>query len=434
MARRLNSDVTSRQLLGAATLDDDAVTAVLRASTQALDRGLAGSIVQPSMTGREGETRQDAGFDASWRRASFAFTSAGSLTYDRATYRDPSPPLGTPYDDTVNASGMNASSTIAFGAAPLWASAGAELRAMSVTSTALAPGAPRWQRLSGVFGGLRASRRVDSAGTRVGIDADARLDESSLTSGATLSPALVASVSRRALNASVTAGSGYSPPSLADQFFHEGVLIRPNPGLRPERTRNDLEARIEARDVGAGPLRLSAEAAAFRADIDDMILWLPDFRFIWSPSNYAVRRAGWEASGQASLPAARVDLQGTLNRADVAYAGPVLTGQVAYRPRTTGSVTLAGGPAIARIELTSRYVGARRTVAGSPLNALDPYWLTTLRATSTLVWRAWRFDASTAIENLFNRPAAMLVDYPFPTRGWTVSLRVRRADVGQPPR
>src|SRR5262249_42278201 len=150
---------------------------------------------------------------------------------------------------------------------------------------------------------------------------------------------------------------------------------RPNPGLQPERTRGDVEARLALHDVNAGPAIVSLDAAAFRANVDGMILWLPDYRFVWSPSNNQVRRSGWEVGGRASLPAT-VEVRGTLNRADVVYAGPVLAGQVAYRPRTTSNVTLGLGPHVARLDISNRYVGARRTVPGSALNQLDPYWLT----------------------------------------------------------
>src|SRR5262249_42739208 len=156
---------------------------------------------------------------------------------------------------------------------------------------------------------LRASRSFDAARVRVDADVGARVDQSSLVSGTVLSPRAVASVSRGALSASASLGGGYSPPSLADQFFHEGVLVRSNPALRPERTTADVEARVGVHNVRVGSLDVSGDAAAFRANIDGMILWLPDFRFIWSPSNFAVHRSGWELTGRAALPDKGVTLQ-----------------------------------------------------------------------------------------------------------------------------
>src|SRR5262249_60237397 len=109
-------------------------------------------------------------------------------------------------------------------------------------------------------------------------------------------------------------------------------------------------------------------------------------------------------------------------------AGPVLSGQVAYRPRTTANVTMSVGPSRAHIEIANRYVSGRRTVPGSALNSLDPYWLTDLRAGTLWTRGVWALHAPIGVENFLSRPAAMLVDYPFPSRGWTLGIRVRRLD------
>ncbi len=435
-ARRHNAGVTSRGVLGSLSLYDDesaGLGATLRGSWQELDRGLPGSIVQGSLTGKEHQHRSDAGLDATWRHGAITWTGSGDVTREHATYADPSPPFGTRYDDAITATAITASSELAVGSERLGASAGGELRTLRINSTTLAPGAPTYQRILGAFGGLKASREIGSSGTRVAIDLGARVDESSLESGATASARGVASVSRGIASASVSLGSGYAPPSLADQFFREGVLVRPNPNLRPERTRNDLEGRVGLRGLDAGPLLLSAEAAAYRADIDGMILWFPNFQFVWSPSNYVVTRSGWELSAGATLPAAGLDVDALLARSDVEYDGPVLSGQVAYRPRTTATVRVAWDARAARLEVSNRYVGSRRTVPGSPLNVLDPYWRTDVRATSTRSWGRWQLDGTLSIENIFDASAAMLVDYPFPSRGWSIALRVRRASSERTP-
>ena len=63
-AHRINSDVTSRQLLGGLTVEGDSMAIRARGSWSDLSRGLAGSIVQPSSTGRQTNTRGSAGVDA----------------------------------------------------------------------------------------------------------------------------------------------------------------------------------------------------------------------------------------------------------------------------------------------------------------------------------------------------------------------------------
>jgi len=435
-ARRANSDVTSRAILGSVSVldsDSGALSATLRGSWQKLERGLAGSIVQPSLTGRERQHRGDAGIDATLKRGAIAWTNSVDLTRERASYVDPSPPFGIRYDDAITANAFTANSELTLGAGGmLGGSLGGELRTLRISSSTLEADAPTYQRNLGAFGGLRLSRELERLDATLLIDLGARVDRNTLSDGSTTSARAVASVSRGRVTTSLSLGSAYAPPSLADQFFHEGVLARPNPDLRAERTRGDLEGRIAVRAVPAGALLLSAEAAAFRADIDGMILWLPDFRFVWSPSNYLVKRSGWELTGAAALPGASLELDATLGRASVAYGGPVLRGQVAYRPRTTAAIKGAWEPGAVRVELSSRYAGARRTVPGSELNTLDPYWRTDLRVTTAREWGngKWRVDGTVGVDNLFDDDATMLVDYPFPSRSWSVTLRVRRARPG----
>jgi outer membrane cobalamin receptor len=426
-AHRFNSDVAFRNLAGTLALDGDSAGTTLRGSWQDSRRGLAGSIVQPSSTGREAESRQSAGVDQRWQLSGVAVTAAGDATHERASFTDPAPPFGIPYADTLSATSLTASSTAEVGSRFGSASIGAEARGLHVAATTLDSSAPRWQHVLGAWATGRFARDI-GGGSHAFVDVGVRVDHSSLISGSTFSPRVAATVARGVFAATVSAGSAYAPPSLADQFFHEGVLVRANPNLGPERTRADLEARLAFRETGVGPFRVSGEGAAYRSDIDGMILWLPDFRFIWSPANFAVHRAGWELSGRGSMPAAHVDLQGTLNHTDVDYAGSVLTGQVAYRPRTTGSITAGADRGRWRIETTTSYVGSRRTVAGSPLNALDPYWLSDAKLTTSLARGAFTYDLAVGADNVFDRSAAMLVDYPFPGRTWTVSLRARRAE------
>jgi outer membrane receptor protein involved in Fe transport len=111
--------------------------------------------------------------------------------------------------------------------------------------------------------------------------------------------------------------------------------------------------------------------------------------------------------------------------ADVEYVGPALTGQVAYRPRTTANATAAFTHFGVRVEATTRYIGARRSVTGSDLNALDPYSLTDLRLSRGFSSRGPEINASVGVENVLDRSASMLVDYPFPGRTWSFSLRTR---------
>ncbi|HMI58127.1 MAG TPA: TonB-dependent receptor, partial [Gemmatimonadaceae bacterium] len=424
-ATRINSDVSAGQLLGSASLEDSLGVERVRASWEDLSRGLAGTIVQPSASGRESNMRVSGGADVRRRLGPVSWTALADLSHERATFIDPTPPFGPAYDDTIRATGLDASTTATVGSSASSAMLGGELRTLDVSATSLAPGTPHFQRLLAAFGSYHFSHVLASSRLLVAADVSARVDNSSLDDHTAFSPRVGASISRDVVTLSASVGNGYSPPTLADQFFQEGVLVRANPALRPERTRADVEGRVTVHDVGAGPFVLAGSAAVFRANIDGMILWLPDFRYIWSPTNFDVHRTGFEIGGDARWNAPHLELSGTLNHTEVTYTGPVLSGQVAYRPQTTASITGAYAPRAGRLELSTRYIGERRTVPGSSLNTLDPYWLTDARWTTPFTRGRLSMDVSVGVDNVFDRAAAMLVDYPFPGRTWTLSVRAR---------
>jgi outer membrane cobalamin receptor len=162
-----------------------------------------------------------------------------------------------------------------------------------------------------------------------------------------------------------------------------------------------------------------------------MILWSPDFRFIWSPLNVDVRRSGWQLGARFAVPAAwGFSVSANVDHSDVTYTGAGQSGQVIYRPRTTARISESIARRYARIDLETRYVGSRRTVVGTDLNDLDPYWLTDVRLAVPVVRAAWRLEGTVGVENAFDRPASMLVDYPFGGRRWTVGLRTSRMGAG----
>jgi len=434
-SRRANSDATSTSVLGVAGVDGSAASVRLRGDWRSTDRGVAGSIVQPSLTGRDDEHHASAALELLSARGAFAFDGSASLARDRTHFSDPTPPFGSAYDDVLDATEARvAAATTASGtigaATPASLTLGADARQLDVSATSLASNAPRSQRIAGAYTNVRLSRDLGAVGVAASF-AD-RVDHDDLIAATVSSPRASVELSRGIASLSASIGNGYSPPSLADQFFHEGVLVRANPGLAPERTRGETELRAAMRDVTLGAATLSGDAAVYRADVDGMILWSPDFRFIWSPLNVDVHRSGWQLAARFAVPAAwGFNIGANVDHSAVTYTGAGQTGQVIYRPRLTAKISEAIARRYARVELETRYVGNRRTVAGTDLNDLAPYWLTDVRLVVPVVRAAWRLDAALGVENLFDRPASMLVDYPFGGRRWTVGLRTSRRGAGE---
>jgi outer membrane cobalamin receptor len=206
------------------------------------------------------------------------------------------------------------------------------------------------------------------------------------------------------------------------------VRARPNPDLRAERVRGELEGGVTATGVPLGRARLDAGVTAFRADVDGMILWFPDYQFVWSPNNYDVRRAGVEITGAVRLPGPGIEVNGAISDVAATYAGSVLHGQVAYRPRFTARTSLRASLASIDVLAQYRHTGARRTVAGSALNTMPAFGLLDFQFRRPVPIGRWSAELTAAVENLLDRDAAMLVDYPLPGRTWRLGVQLTRGD------
>ena len=404
-----------------------------------IDRGSPGTIAQPSLTGRQHHLRH--GVSARLEPARAAASALGgsaraSVQWQRAEHADPDPPFGSPYDTRtrvrradVDLEGWWRRAPAAMSrpasrpAAPV-VRFGLHAARLDVESTVLTAAALDLDELGAwarVEHGLRPA-----PGVRLDVGAAVRVDRHDLVDGAVFSPAADAALARGGTTIDVRWGRGFSPPGLGDLFFQEGVLVEPNPDLAPERVRSEVSVHLSQRwslRGSAGEVR----AGVYRADLDDMILWFPDHRFVWSPDNHDVARRGLELGASAELPAlGRTHvLAAGAAWSEVEYTGAVLGGQVAYRPRFTADASLAlelpGGVVLTP---SAAHVGERRTVPGSPLNALAGYTLLDAGASIPfeLAGRAGRLDL--ALANLLDKRAALLVDYPLPGRGWSVRARL----------
>ncbi len=428
-ASRSNSDASTTNVLGVGGFDGGLGALRLRADWHSTDRGVAGSIVQPSLTGRDDENHSSAALEFTSVPGTLSYDGSASVSRDYAHFSDPTPPFGSSYDDVLRATeahgATSARATSAIGDATL----GADARQIDVTSTSLAPGSPRSQRIVGAYANLRSERDLGVVGLAATLND--RVDHDDLLAATANSPRASVEVTRGVASLSGSIGNGYSPPSLADQFFHEGVLVKANPSLAPERTRGETELRAAVRDFSLGVATVSGDAAVFRADVHGMILWAPDFRYIWSPANVDVRRSGWQVGGRLSVPTfSGAAIGGSVDHTDVTYVGPAQTGQVIYRPGVTARVTESVARSFARRDLVTRYGGSPRTRAGTDLNTHDPDWLTDVHLAVPLVRANWRLEGMLGVENVFDRPASMLVDFPFGGRRWTLGLRTSRRGIG----
>lgn len=400
------------------------LNASLRAHISNTERGSPGTIAQPSLNGRQHHRRWGVSARIEPGDPGLGGTARTAVQWQRAEFADPAPPFGRPYDTRTRVRRAE------LALEGWWRREAPSLRAglhaarLDVASNTLASPAVDL----GEFGAwARAGRTWELGhGIRFDLGAAARADRHDLVDGTTISPAVDAVLARAGLTADLRWGRGFSPPGLGDLFFQEGVLVEPNPDLKPERIRGELSVSL-SHAWSLGPSAGQVRGTAYRADLDDMILWFPDHRFVWSPENYDVTRRGLEVGATADLVTGKVDHSITVNAAwsKVAYTGPVLEGQVAYRPRFTADLSLGIAlPGGATLAPAATHVGERRTVPGSALNGLEGYTLFDTGVAIPVAFGKASGRLDLAVNNILDERAALLADYPLPGRGWSIRLRL----------
>ena len=201
---------------------------------------------------------------------------------------------------------------------------------------------------------------------------------------------------------------------LADLFFREGVGVRVNPDLRPERVRWEIEAGIRRELSRAGHIGLRV----FAGQVADMIVWAPDFRFIWSPRNFDVTRRGGELTlGWRPRATLRLDAGATYSA--VTYDRPG-GAQVQYRPRVTYDVSLTWTPSVWSADLRWHRIGQRfpNSAGTNPRPAFS-------RLDAGLERRLGdSFVLRGEVHDLTDRRAEFLAGYPTPGRSVLLTLTV----------
>ncbi len=392
------------------------------AGFETLERGLPGRSFAPSSDARQDLDR--ARLSAGWNLGLLGGGSLNVRTYatrQTTRFRDSDPPFGTPFDDRTVLRGAGAAIEGSIpGLGVLRAiSGGVDLDIQSVEGDALSSGAPPRRtdlglRASGTWSRSEASWLVSSSlrGHWVGRT-DRWHGSHEVALGVPLGPLLLRVAHR----------SAFSPPTLGDQFFREGVGVEPNPELRAERVPSEFAA--QAMWVGGvGDVAVRASVEAYRGDMKGMIVWLPDFRFVWSPRNVDVRRSGGEAGLELELPGEGLSLGGSfsLTRAtyDRADSDDV---QVAYRPRYGATLTAGWQHGPWSLRLASRFTGARFPVP-SPVNELPGFWVTDFTVGHRWVLGRWSAESHLGIERLFDVTDALIFAYPDPGRTLRVEFRV----------
>ena len=420
-ALRENAGFDSRSGQLRAALERSGLEASIRLHGSALDRGSAGTIAQPSLTGFQVHRRSGASATLDLGGERRGLSGMVSAQRQRAEYEDAAPPFGEAYDHRAHVDRRSAAVESWTGGPGLRLRAGIAVAGQDIEASSLEQ--DRHVSEAAVWGRAEATRSTDwgLVDARIG----ARVDQHDLIEDATFSPAVELGLERWGARVDLAVRRAFAPPGVSDLFFQEGVLVRANPDLRPERVRSEVSL-AGRRDWSVGRGRVELRTEAYRADVSDMILWFPDFQFVWSPSNFDVRRDGVEAGATVYLPwlGRMHPVGGRVGWSRVEYDGPALSGQVAHRPRFTADVDVAVALPWAEVTARSHWMGSRRSIPGSELNRLPGYSTTDVGLSLPLTFDALRGRVDVSMQNVFDAPVALFVDYPLPGRGWSVRLRV----------
>jgi outer membrane receptor protein involved in Fe transport len=424
VTRRANADADRLALNGSGSLRRGTTILDLRGELADIDRGMPGSIVQPSLFGRQTQRRIGV--------ATTVTTSTGrtgglrgslNMQQQAGRFSDAAPPFGVSYDQRQRVTSLIAALDANAVVHRLALTTGAEVRRVAVSGNGLAVGAPRFVSTGGAWFGV--ARPFVGEHWRLDVGSGARADAGTLWRGASLSPDVHASVRRGGVRMGASWRSAFSAPSLGDLFFQEGVQVQANPVLRPERVRGEASATVDIERFAVAGTVTNVSLSAFRGDIDDLILWSPDFRFVWSPDNFDVSRQGLDASMRVALASNRAALTVTGGMVDIRYRGPVLGGQIVYRPRFTGAATGEFVHGAVDLQMSLQTTGRRRTVVGSEINQLPAFQLMQLRIARQLDLGPFDTKLRLSVENLLDQSVAMLLDFPFPGRTWSVDFTLR---------
>ncbi|KPK66360.1 MAG: hypothetical protein AMS21_02545 [Gemmatimonas sp. SG8_38_2] len=413
---RGNSDVSEASAFGSASGDLGGGTLRLRAGYTQLERGIPGPSFAPTPAAREDLSRWRG--QAAWerQRGRASLSAQVHSVIQSVRFADPSPPVGLAYDNRTDALALGGRfvGSISLDGALESLSGGVELRRKRYESTALNGSAPDRRLDFGAFLGGQLSTTKSAIKPKLVAAFRVDRDDLARTWHTTHEFTLTASAGPAGFH--IRQASSYSPPSLGDQFFREGVAVEPNPDLRAERIPNDLSAGLsisgEIGSLAVGRLGIDG----YTADIKDMIIWSPDFRFIWSPRNFDVNRRGLDAQGRIEFPAQSLSFSATYSLARATYDRPGEDAvQVIYRPLHSGSVAAAWQPTSWEVAVDARFVGTRYPVPAQ-LNGLTPYWTLHLRLRRAFDAGAWEIIPTLSVDRLFDNDDSLIFGYPEPGR------------------
>lgn len=421
-ATRENAHADGEHARAAWTMERDRSSLQIGISGERLERGLPGRSFAPSDAGEQELERLRASGSWDWSPDEpWSFGADAYLVAQTMEHRDPAPPFGDPFDDETTLRGAGSEMRLSVRPSPaLRLATGLDVAHLRVRSSQLADGTGTVRRTD-VGAWLSVSREMPSG---VFLSATGRLDRSGLPARLYASHDLgIGWAGGSGVRTRLAHRSSFSPPTLGDQFFREGVGVEPNPDLHAERVPSEWAGSLGWEGELAG-LVVDAETEAYLGDIQGMIVWLPDFRFVWSPRNHDVRRRGLELTARVRQAGSGWDIRGHAAWNRTTYDRPGLDdAQVVYRPELSGGGVVSWSGARWSASASTQLVGARYPVPNR-VNRLPPFWTTDVALSRRWETALGPLAIGVSVDRVFDNEDSLIFAYPEPGRTVRLSARL----------
>ncbi len=233
---------------------------------------------------------------------------------------------------------------------------------------------------------------------------------------------------RASLSLHASAGKSFRVPSMNDLFWPSGPYVAGNPNLKPEQGRQYDAGVLLQVPSAFGNWRIGFDAFQYR--LTNLISWIPDANFRFSPQNIArAKVTGFEPALQWHAPRDRVTLRvsyAKLNAHDngdeVATRGKKLLYRPEHKLDASASVQLWSASVGASYQLISE-----RFARQDNSLALPGYRLTSLFCNYDFALAGgYRARVAAALNNLFDKRIQIIEGYPTPGREFRVTVGVGR--------
>ncbi|MDZ7360236.1 MAG: TonB-dependent receptor [candidate division KSB1 bacterium] len=214
-------------------------------------------------------------------------------------------------------------------------------------------------------------------------------------------------------------GKSFRVPSMNDLFWPAGPFVAGNPGLLPERGR-EIEGGVLYEFSTAGNWQL--ELAGFNSKIEDLIVWISDANFRYSPVNLEnAKISGVELSAAWRSHGDRLGWRANYTR--LSPKNEASSKNLLYRPANKFDLNA---------NLNLRYLnlgGSFQLVGKRFINADNSKSLPAYRVTNFSLSRQVHFgDFDTLLHvemrNVFDKHFSIIDGYPLPGREWRATLRL----------